>query len=233
MTTRLLAFGDCNTLGSEQLPPGECVPAKLADRLRAAGGEVVLDNQGGTMNCSREGVARVRRVSEAADVVLLNYGLVDSWVTSVPWLHVAYFPDNPLRKQARKLLKSVKRRLRSPAVRRVVGEGVVVRPQEFAANVRRVVDAVRAKSPGCRVVLWGTVPVRGDADRNASIAGYDAVLRDVAAEKGYLWFDTRAFLANLPEETVYLDNVHLNPEGASRVADAMAEVVEGRRAAAA
>ena len=34
------------------------------------------------MNTSREGITRARKLARPADIVLLNFGLVDAWITS-------------------------------------------------------------------------------------------------------------------------------------------------------
>src|SRR5690606_11690055 len=101
------------------------VPARLVKALSLTRSDWDLDNLGATMNTSREGVARLRACSRPADLLIINFGLVDAWVTSAPWLYVPYFPDNVIRKWSRKILKSVKRRLRSQAIRRLFGSGPV------------------------------------------------------------------------------------------------------------
>ena len=79
---RLVAVGDCNTGGANGTAADDQVPARLADRLRAQGIECDVQNLGRTMSTTREGQARMSRDANAADLLLINFGLVDAWVTS-------------------------------------------------------------------------------------------------------------------------------------------------------
>ena len=102
-----------------------------------------------------EKLARAARDAHPADVVLINFGLVDAWITSIPAVYVPYYPDSFFRKQARKVLKSLKRRLRSPLVRRVIRCGPCVPLEEYLRNVRRMVELMReAAGRGCDIVVF-------------------------------------------------------------------------------
>lgn len=213
---KLQAFGDCNTEGSEKLPPGECVPTKLQQQLTELGFDVSLENHGGTMNCSREGLSRSQDNNTAADLVLINYGLVDSWHTSLPQLYVPYYPNGPLSKWGRKVLKSLKRRLRSPWIRKILPVGPVVTLEEFRQNITSIISDVRQRNQESVIILWSTVPVRDDAARNLLIADYNRCLQSLANEHDCEYFAVEPLILNRDE--LYLDNVHMNGDGASVVA---------------
>lgn len=218
---RVRALGDCNTVASEKLCPADAVPSKLIDVFASRGIDCVLDNLGGTMNCSREGVNRMRRVTTPCDVLLVNYGLVDSWVTSVPMLYVPYFPDNALRRQLRKLLKTFKRGLRANWIRQWIPSGFVVPPVEFRRNISRIIENARDLNPATQIVLWSTVRVKDQPARNAHIEQYNAILRDIAVSNACTFLDVEESLASF-QGNPYFDNFHLNGEGALHIAKAIA-----------
>ncbi|HHQ42052.1 MAG TPA: SGNH/GDSL hydrolase family protein [Chromatiales bacterium] len=227
----ILALGDCNTRGSEALPPGAAFPERLGELLRGDGVEARVHNLGCTMATTREGVARMERegAALAADLVTVNFGLVDAWVTTLPGIYVPYYPDNPLRKYRRKLLKAVKRRLRNPRIRACVPTGEVVHIDEYTANLRRIVALARGANPGAQIVLWGSAPVAEDAERDRNLCRYDAAMREVAVAEGCDYLDTRALLeAGGPRSELYLDRVHLSARGHELLARAIHELCRGR-----
>ena len=222
---RLLAIGDCNTGGVEHGDPTERVPSQLALRLNALGVPCVEQNLGYTMSTSREGLVRIGRDAGPADLLLLNFGLVDAWITSLPRLYLSYYPDNPAKRAGRKLLKSVKRRLRAPALRRFVPLGEVVPLDEYDRNLRQILAAGFARNPNMHAILWTTVAVRDDDARNRSIARYNGRLaRIVETTPGARLLDTDRALATLPPAQRYRDHLHLSAAAARKVAGAMAEI---------
>lgn len=216
---RLQAVGDCNTEGADALPKGDSLPEKLKARLEQQRYAVTLQNLGYTMTTTREGVAKMELEAQPADVLLINFGLVDAWVTSIPQVYIPYYPDSRLRKFARKLLKSLKRRLRSPLARRLFPQGEVVGLEEYRRNLIRMIELARSKNPRVLAVLWSTPPTRSDQRRNANILRYNAVLHAVAHDYGALYIDAEEALAGIPGDRVYLDEVHLTGIGADRLAE--------------
>ena len=223
---RLLAVGDCNTAGKNESPSGASIPEKLAAWLERRGMATVLQNLGYTMSTSREGLARVQRDARPADVLLLNFGLVDAWVTSIPAVYLSYYPDNRLKKLGRKLLKSLKRRLRNGRLRQFIPVGEVVPLAEYERNMRRIIGAARAANPAVQIILWGTPPTRTSAERNANIARYNATLATLAAECGATYLATEPLLAALDVEATYLDEVHLAGAAVEQIAKALDEVLQ-------
>ncbi len=207
---RLLAIGDCNTEGCRQLPPQASLPAQVAQSLSEQGYTVDVQNWGCTMSTTREGLARLRAQPVVADLVLINFGLVDAWVTTIPQIYIPYYPDSFLRKWGRKILKMVKRRLRHPRLERFIPQGEVVSLAEYRANIERMISLVRSANPDATIVLWGTVPVQHDAARNCKLLEYNDVLRELAQTKNTRYLDASEIVKQLPADEAYLDAVHLN-----------------------
>jgi lysophospholipase L1-like esterase len=219
---KLLALGDCNTRGVDDPRWGSPLVVRIAEQLQTAGIDCEPLNLGHTMTTTREGVARVIRLRSPVDVALINFGLVDSWHTSLPSLYVPYFPESLLRRSARKLVKFVKRRLRSPWVRSVLPVGPVVPLEEYVRNLRQMIDGLRGLDPGVLIILWTTVPVQHNAERNAHIERYNGRLAELAAETGCLFVDTADVLSALDEPERYWDGLHLSSRSVLRLADEVA-----------
>src|SRR5262245_44611073 len=89
---RVLAVGDCNTGGAAGAPLEDRVTERLVAHFASRGIDCRAQNLGFTMNTTREGLPRMERHAAPADLVLINFGLVDAWVTSLPWLYLSYYP---------------------------------------------------------------------------------------------------------------------------------------------
>ena len=76
----ILAIGDCNTSGVEKYN----VPLLFSEKLKDTGIQCSLENLGGAMLTSREGLAKIREHRSNADILLLNFGLVDAWNGGYP-----------------------------------------------------------------------------------------------------------------------------------------------------
>lgn len=220
---RLLALGDCNTSGSARLPPGNSVPDKVAQLVERRGMAVQLQNFGYTMTTTREGVARLQHHAKPIDLLIINYGLVDAWITALPRIYIPYYPDSRLRRRMRKLLKSVKRRLRSPRLRRIIPVGHVVPLDEYERNISRIIHLAKAHNPGVFIMLWSTPPTLHNPERNRHLMDYDASLARLANGRDIRFLDTRALLAGSDAATAYLDDVHLSAFAAQKVASAIAD----------
>ncbi len=217
----MVAIGDCNTRGVDW-SAGKAVPDFVVAGLRERGHDCSLVNLGITSSTTREGVAKLRDHAGPIDLLLVNFGLTDAWTTSIPGVYVSYYPDHFLKVWGRKLLKAVKRRLRSPLVRQWLPVGEVVPMAEYDANLRTIVALARARSPQCRIVLWGTTLVQNHALRNDMIARYNAVMRSVAETSSCVdYCETSEALAGHPLDNILLDDVHLGAFAAQQVADAI------------
>lgn len=227
--TRVLAIGDCNTYGLHEPPIGNTILDKFCRCLELAGYPTVSQNLGHGMATSREGVVLMNDRAQVADVVLINFGLVDSWITSVPKLYVPYFPDNRLKKITRKALKYTKRRLRSPLVRRFVPLGNVVPLDEYRRNIETLIGTARALNPKVWIVLWGCPPVQNDDQRNAELLRYNAELHDIANNLGTSYFPTKPLVESLTTTEAFLDNVHLNEVATAGIATGIAHCYLSQR----
>lgn len=213
---RLLALGDCNTLGLEP-----CRHDTYAERFARHLG-LECDNRGVTMTTTREGL-RLLRDAYGPDcaVVTVQYGLVDSWRTFRFAPYVLYYPDHPVRKVARKLVKKYKTTCRRLGLNERVGWKHVVDPAEYRANVERLVRG----AAGSTVYLLDTAP-HHEAERNPFIERYNAILTEVAAAHDHCrkvdcYADVLAGLDRL-----YLDRTHLNGEAFDLIARRLVEAHE-------
>ena len=219
---RVLAVGDCNTCGITVPPVGNTILDKFCRCLEMTGYPVSSQNLGYGMATSREGLYMMNNLAQPADIVLINFGLVDSWITSIPKLYVPYFPDNKLKKLARKALKYTKRRLRSRLVRRFIPAGSVVPLAEYRENIEQMIAAARRLNPNVWIVLWGSPPVQNDNARNAQLLHYNAELHDIANTMRVSYFPTQPLVESLTTTEAFVDNVHLNEVATAGIATAIA-----------
>ena len=214
---QLVAVGDCNTSGLEDQ---RCVPSAIADWAKQRGLAMRVQNFAAAMRTSREGCAQFAEWHEPPDGVLINFGLVDAWPTSIPWFYIPVYPDKRFRRPLRRLLKAVKRRLRAPWIRRFIPVGPVVPQAEFAVNIGRMIDHARQLNPNVRIVLWGTCPT-DDPRRDPLIAQYNGILEQIAVRDHIPYFDTPRLLADSERSRCYVDPVHLSEESQRRIAAAI------------
>ena len=220
--TRVLAVGDCNTYGIHEPPIGNTILDKFCRCLEQAGHPASGQNLGFGMATSREGIALMAARAEQADILLLKFGLGDSWISSLPSIYVPYFPDSRSRKIWRKILKFTKRRLRSRLLRYIVPSGPVVPLAEYRENIERIIALARYANPSIRIILWGSPPVQNDERRNAQLLRYNAELHDIATRKGALYIPTKPIIDSLNSAEAFLDNVHLNEAATTSIAAEMA-----------
>jgi hypothetical protein len=227
--TRVIAVGDCNTYGLHEPPIGNTILDKFCRCLELAGYPTVSQNLGCGMATSREGIVLMTERAKPADIALINFGLVDSWITSVPKLYVPYFPDNRVKKLTRKALKYTKRRLRSPLIRRFIPTGNVVPIDEFRRNIEAIIDIARRLNPDVCIVLWGSPPVQNDDRRNEELLRYNAELHDIANNLGASYFPTKPLIESLTTTEAFLDNVHLNEVATAGIATGIAHTYLSQR----
>jgi lysophospholipase L1-like esterase len=200
----VLSLGDCNTCGIAPCK-GDAYPERFARRL---GG--VVRNCGYTMSTVREASHFFRDFyANDTTLVTIQYGLVDSWETFAYAPYVLYYPDNPLRKLYRKLVKRYKKLCRQIGLKTVLGMAPVVPAAEYARRLTQIITACRSDT---RIMLIETVPNRNES-RNPAIRRYNEVLREVSAAHSqcqmldaYAWFAAH-------RDTLYLDDTHINAQG--------------------
>ena len=231
-TLRVLAVGDCNTCGITIPPAGNTILDKFCRHLEDNGLGTTCQNLGYGMATTREGVERMRRDAQAAHIVLINFGLVDTWVTSIPKWYVPYYPETPFRKRLRKLLKSVKRRLRSPWLSPLVPTGHVVEIDEYTENIREMIAIARANYPRVHILLWGSPPVQHDPVRNENLSRYNRRLEGLAAEHKASYVSTAPLIGSLTAQQAYVDAVHLSEASTAAIASQLAIVYDSQLLAA-
>lgn len=210
---KILALGDCNTLGVENCYKN-AYPEMLAKELNAE-----VKNLGHTMATTREAIELFNEVKdEYFDIVLISFGLTDSWKTFKYAPYVLYYPDNIWRKILRKIVKKFKKIGKKLNFMKFLGEESVVPEKEYVENLQYIVNHL-TKS---RVFILDTLPKK-EQYRNISIKKYNVLLDLLAGSKNvtriklYDYFDQHREL--------FLDKTHLNPQGYEYIRDKIVEVL--------
>ncbi|MCF6172675.1 MAG: SGNH/GDSL hydrolase family protein [Campylobacteraceae bacterium] len=198
----ILALGDCNTLGDTHYEQNS-FPERFADKIKAD-----VKNCGYTMTTTREMQYFAKKYLINANLVLVQYGLVDSWKTFKYSPYVLYYPDNSLRKIARKIVKKYKKIARKIGLNRLLGVENVVLIDEYRGNIARLVSQNTDKI----FILIETVPNK-DLSRNEEIKRYNIALQEISNQYKNCYclnvFDI--FIENL--ENYYIDETHINDVG--------------------
>ncbi len=100
---------------------------------------------------------------------------MDSWLTFTFAPYVLYYPDNPLRKLSRKIVKNWKKVCRNSGLNRLLGTALVTEPELFTQVLSEI--AATCSYHTC-IVLIETVP-NHDHSRNPYIQRYNKLLRTV------------------------------------------------------
>lgn len=210
---KILALGDCNTLGVENCYKN-AYPEMLAKELNAT-----VKNLGHTMATTREAIELFNEVKdEYFDIVLISFGLTDSWKTFKYAPYVLYYPDNIWRKILRKIVKKFKKIGKKLNFMKFLGEESVVPEKEYVENLQYIVNHL-TKS---RVLILDTLPKK-EQYRNISIKKYNVLLDSLAGSKNvtriklYDYFDQHREL--------FLDKTHLNSQGYEYIRDKIVEVL--------
>jgi lysophospholipase L1-like esterase len=198
----VLALGDCNILGDIYFK-NNSYPERFAKSINAN-----IKNRGYTMSTTREMQYFVKENIQDADIVLIQYGLVDSWKTFKYSPYVLYYPDNFFRKYYRKLVKKYKKICKATGLNKLLGVENVVPNEEYKNNI----EALILKYPNKLFILIDTIPNK-DISRNEEIVRYNKILEDISdRHKNVLYLKIYdVFLNNF--DTYYLDKTHINDNG--------------------
>ena len=208
---QIVALGDCNTRGTDSIG-SNAYPEQLGAML----GKSVC-NCGVTMSTTREMIRLYPEcIGEETEIVLVQYGLVDSWKTFKYSPYVLYYPDNPMRKIARKLVKKYKKIARNFGLNRLLGENNVVPIQAYRRHLETLAEAYKEKN----LFLIDTVPNQ-DRRRNPEILRYNTVMRQVAEKYSHvIYIDLYRLFEKHPEW--YMEATHINAEGHRVIAERIA-----------
>ncbi len=209
----ILALGDCNIVGANSFK-GKNYVDLVSEALKS---EAL--NLGITMSTTREGKILFDEYRDKSpQILIIAYGLVDSWKTFRFAPYVLYYPDNVLRKIARKVVKKYKKIARKLGLNELLGQKYVVAPKEYVNNIEYMVK------PSKRVFLIETPPHLVETFRNPDIAYYNSLLQEIAKRHEH------AEVINIYEDfakdnSLYLDEIHLNQKGYDLVAKKILERV--------
>ncbi len=200
---KILTLGDCNTYLNTYFRNG-VLPKKFSECKDAE-----FQNCGYTMSTTREMVHFFNEFkSDDTELILIQYGLVDSWKTFKHAPYVLYYPDNKLRKIYRKIVKKYKKVTKKLGLYELFGSENTVPLEEYRKNIEFVIDS----SKNSKIYLIDTVPSK-QIFRNEEIQRYNKELDNIANA-----YDN-VFRINLYDhfflhiDDYYVDHIHLNDIG--------------------
>jgi lysophospholipase L1-like esterase len=204
--TNILALGDCNTLGVKSLK-GSAYPEKFARTL----GKTVK-NCGFTMSTTQEMLYLFEDFKgQEKEIVLIQYGLVDSWKTFKYAPYVLYYPENSIRKIFRKIVKKYKKIAKNMGLNKLLGVSNVVALDDYRNNIKTVLQETRKSI----VFLIDTIP-NLEISRNNEIMRYNQVLSELSNEYEHVHY-VEVYDDFLDRPKYYLDNTHMNEKGYEQI----------------
>jgi len=202
----VLALGDCNTLGVKDLK-GNAYPEKFASALGKR-----VDNCGFTMSTTYEMLHFFEDFKEQEkEIILIQYGLVDSWKTFKYAPYVLYYPDNAIRKIFRKIVKKYKKIAKKIGLNKLLGVSNVVALDMYENNIKTVLEKTREST----VFLIDTIP-NLEISRNSEIVRYNQVLSRLSKQYDHVHY-VEVYDDFLDKPEYYLDNTHMNEQGYERI----------------
>jgi len=212
---KILALGDCNTLGIKHLK-GDAYPERFAKAINAS-----LDNFGFTMSTTREMLHFFEDFKEEdTEIILIQYGLVDSWKTFKYAPYVLYYPESKLRKLFRKIVKKYKKIIKKIGLNRILGVRSVVALEEYKDNIESVIQ----RSKECTILLISTIPHQ-DISRNSEIMRYNKVLLGFSEQYDHVHY-VDVYDEFLKHQEYYLDRTHMNEPGYDKMAQAILSIYQ-------
>lgn len=199
----ILALGDCNIYGDVYFK-GNAYPERFAKLIDKS-----LKNAGYTMSTTREMQYFFKDFySKDTEIIFIQYGLVDSWVTFKYAPYVLYYPDYALRKIYRKIVKKYKKIAKSLKLYDLLGSHNVVGIEEYEKNIENILQSATDK----KIILIDTVPSL-QLFRNSAIQKYNHILTELTKKYDNCYkldlYDE--FLEHL--DTYYIDDTHINDLG--------------------
>ena len=198
----ILALGDCNTLGVQSLVDNaypECCALAL---------NKTVSNCGFTMATTNEMLYFFQDFKDdETEIILIQYGLADSWKTFKYAPYVLYYPDNKIRKIFRKIVKKYKKIAKKIGLNKLLGVSNVVALEEYESNIESVIQ----QSKNCTTFLISTIP-NLDISRNSEIMRYNQVLSQLSEQYTHVHY-VEVYNDFLDNSDYYLDNTHMNEAG--------------------
>lgn len=207
--THYVALGDCVTLGAP-LQQGHAYPERVA---AAMGWQVT--NYGHTMSTTREALEYFKKPDvQAADILSIQYGIVDSWQTFKGAPFVLYYPDTQWRKFLRKWVKKIKKYGRKLNFHGLFGTTNVVPVDEYIANIQYMIQHSQA-----RYILLPEIYPNQDLSREPRILAYNQALRSLHDGQRVFVIEHFDLLKPHLHSAYYDDATHLSGEGHAAVAE--------------
>ena len=204
--SKILALGDCNTLGIQSLL-NNAYPERCAKALNKT-----VSNRGFTMATTNEMLYFFQDFKEKeTEIILIQYGLADSWKTFKYAPYVLYYPDSKIRKLFRKVVKKYKKIAKSIGFNRLLGVSNMVDIVDYRNNIKSVIE----RSKDCTIMLISTIP-NLDTSRNSEIVRYNEVLSQLSEHYEHAYYvDVYTDFLNHPD--YYLDRTHMNETGYEKI----------------
>ena len=204
--SNILALGDCNTLGVKYLK-GNAYPEMFAKSLKKT-----VENCGFTMSTTHEMLYFFENFKDQEkEIVLIQYGLVDSWKTFKYAPYVLYYPDHKLRKLLSERVQKYKKIAKKIGLNKLLGVSNVVAWEEYENNIKTVLQETRKSI----VFLIDTIP-NLEVSRNSEIKRYNLILSQLSKQYDNVYYiELYDDFFDRPE--YYLDNTHMNERGYERI----------------
>lgn len=228
-STRVLALGDCNLFGTHVAPKGSSILDKFCRCLEQAGYRVSGQNLACRRACSRDGTALMASSKIQADILLLNYGHVDSRITPIARGTYPYITEVGLKTTSRKLLNLKKFRSGNLSPRRVVSGEPLVPLADFCSNIQRMIKFARKANPGVWILLWGSPPLQHNAQHNEQLLRYNAESHDIATRMGATYLPTKPVIDNLSFSEALRGKQRLSEVATTSIAAEMAHAYLSQR----
>lgn len=198
----ILALGDCNTLGTNDLK-GHAYSELFAKKINKS-----VKNCGYGMSTTNEMVYFFQNfMNSETEIILVQYGIVDSWKTFKYSPYVLYYPDNIIRKIYRKIVKKYNKIAKNMGLNKLFGTKNVVDIVEYEKNI----EAIIKQAKKCRVFLIDTIPNQ-ETFRNSEIKLYNKILLKLANKYNHVEY-VEIYNDFLDKPEYYLDNTHMTAEG--------------------
>ncbi|QGM26847.1 MULTISPECIES: SGNH/GDSL hydrolase family protein [Acinetobacter] len=211
---KYVALGDCNTEGDPN-NFNNAYPERFAKEM---GWSVI--NFGHTMSTTREGLQYFKRQeTQDADILSIQFGIVDSWVTFKGAPFVLYYPDTKWRKFLRKIVKKIKKYGRKLNFHSLFGTRNVVELDEYIHNIQYIIENSKA-----RIIYLVEIYPNLDVSREPNILKYNQALKQICDHKRVFFVPVFDQLKPNPQGENFDDTTHLSSIGHEIVKNQMMAV---------